>query len=298
MKIVVTGARGFVGRKLCIELVSAGHEVIAVDLAGAPSENTPEGYGYVQADTTREGEWQDEVAGADGVVNLAGVSIFKRWNDKYKTLILSSRVLTTRRVVEALPENAVLVSASAVGYYGWTGERDVVEGDGPGDDFLARVCVKWESEAEKAGDKGARVVPTRFGIVLDEGGGALAQMHLPFKMGLGGPIGDGSQWFPWIHRGDLVRALVFCLENRKITGPVNCCSPEPVRNRELAKTLGSVLGRPAFIPVPEFAVKLVMGEMGEAVLHGQKAFPEKLLDHGFTFGYPDLEHALRACLKA
>jgi hypothetical protein len=186
----------------------------------------------------------------------------------------------------------MLCSTSAVGYYGFRGDEEITEEGASGDDFLASVCVDWENEAEKAADKGARVAITRFGIVLGKTGGALGQMIPAFKKFVGGPLGSGTQWFSWIHMEDLLNAFIFVLENHAISGPVNFCSPNPVRNRDLAKALGQVLKRPSFLTTPGFMLRLVLGEFGSVLLEGQRAVPAKLLKHGFLFQYPDITEAL------
>ena len=294
MKVLITGGLGFVGTQLSIRLVEKGHQVTVVDHSPQPRTYTPQEVRYVFADTTVKGAWQEEIQAQDAVVNLAGTSIFRRWNDETKQLIHDSRVLTTRNVAEAMPKEKVslLCSTSAVGYFGFRGDEKLTEGDAPGDDFLARVCVDWEREAHKAADKGVRVVIARFGIVLGKTGGALGQMIPAFKKFVGGPLGSGKQWFSWIHMEDLLNAFLFCFENQDIHGPVNLCSPNPVRNRELAKALGKVLSRPSFLTTPAFMLRLVLGEFGSVLLGGQKVNPAKLLKHGFVFHYPEITDAL------
>jgi len=294
MKVLITGGLGFVGTQLSIRLVEKGHQVTVVDHSPQPRTYTPQEVRYVSADTTVKGAWQEEIQAQDAVVNLAGTSIFRRWNDETKQLIHDSRVLTTRNVAEAMPKEKVslLCSTSAVGYFGFRGDEKLTEGDAPGDDFLARVCVDWEREAHKAADKGVRVVIARFGIVLGKTGGALGQMIPAFKKFVGGPLGSGKQWFSWIHMEDLLNAFLFCFENQDIHGPVNLCSPNPVRNRELAKALGKVLSRPSFLTTPAFMLRLVLGEFGSVLLGGQKVNPAKLLKHGFVFHYPEITDAL------
>lgn len=299
MKVLITGGLGFVGTQLSIRLLGKGHEVTIVDRSPEPHEHTPTEVQYVSGDTTAQGPWQEKVAAQDGVINLAGASIFNRWNDKTKELIYDSRILTTRNVVEAMPkkEETVLCSTSAVGYYGFRSDEEILENGTPGDDFLASVCVDWEREASKAADKGVRVAITRFGIVLGKTGGALGQMIPAFKRFLGGPLGSGNQWFSWIHMEDLLNAFLFVLENQEISGPVNFCSPNPVQNRDLAKALGKVLSRPSFLTTPGFMLKLVLGEFGSVLLEGQRVIPGKLLKHGFTFRYPDIAGALEEVVK-
>jgi hypothetical protein len=247
-------------------------------------------------DARLPGDWQRNVAGHEAVVNLAGASIFTRWTAAAKRAIRESRLLTTRNIVDALPAGGgvTLVSTSAVGYYGFHGDEELDESVPPGDDFLARLCVEWESAALRARDKGARVAITRFGIVLGSGGGVLGKMAPVFRAFLGGPLGPGDQWFSWVHIEDLFGALLHLTENPGSSGPYNLTAPAPVRNRELARELGRALHRPALLPVPAFAVRLVLGEFGNVVLKGQRVLPRRLLAEGFRFAYPRIESALAA----
>jgi len=205
---------------------------------------------------------------------------------------------TTRNLVEGIPAHSerkiTLFSTSAVGYYGFHGDEELAEEAPPGNDFLARLAVEWEGEALKAQEKGARVVITRFGIVLGEKGGALGQMIPLFKKFIGGPIGNGRQWFSWVHIKDLAEAFVFLMKHPEISGPVNLCSPNPLQNKDLAKALGKALHRPSFMPAPGFMIKLVLGEFGSVILEGQRVVPRRLLDSGFKFEYPDIDKALRS----
>jgi uncharacterized protein (TIGR01777 family) len=295
MRVLITGGLGFVGTQLSGRLLEKGHEVTIVDHASQPHSRTPRAAKYVSADTTIPGPWQEEVGRQDAVVNLAGASIFSRWNEKTKKLLYDTRIFTTRHVVEGLTGNAntLLCSTSAVGYYGFCGDEELTEEAPPGNDFLAGLCVDWEKEAQKASAKGCRVVITRFGIVLGKTGGALGQMIPAFKRFVGGPLGSGNQWFSWIHMEDLLRAFLFVMDTKEISGPVNFCAPNPVRNRDLAKTLGKVLSRPSFVKTPGFALRLAMGEFGSVMLEGQRVLPAKLVKHGFTFQYPEITEALR-----
>ncbi|MCB2228773.1 MAG: TIGR01777 family oxidoreductase [Desulfarculaceae bacterium] len=301
MKVFVTGGSGFVGTTLCARLAEAGHVVTVLTRSEKGAERLPKGVAACLGDPTAQGPWQETAAEHDAFVNLAGASIFNRWSMEYKALIRSSRVLCTRNLVEAMGRRpgdaapAVLVSASAVGYYGPRGDQELSEEAPPGSDFLAEVCKAWEDEAAQARQHGARVVTTRFGIVLGPGGGALGQMLPLFRLGLGGPLGSGKQWFSWIHQADLVEALLFCLE-KEMSGPANCTAPQPVQNRELAASLGRVLHRPAFLPAPGFAIRLAMGEMGSIVLTGQRVVPQALMRAGFTFQFPELDGALKDLL--
>jgi uncharacterized protein (TIGR01777 family) len=299
MKVLITGGLGFVGTQLSIRLLERGHQITVVDRSPEAHEHMPTEVQYVPGDTTAQGPWQEEVADQDGIINLAGASIFNRWNTKTKKLMYDSRVLTTRNLVEAMPgkKGTVLCSTSAVGYYGFRGDEEVTEEGTPGDDFLASLCVDWENEANKAADKGIRVAITRFGIVLGKTGGALGQMIPAFKRFVGGPLGSGNQWFSWIHMEDLLNAFLFVFENQEISGPVNFCSPHPVQNRDLAKALGKVLSRPSFLTTPGFMLKLVMGEFGLVLLEGQRVIPGKLLQHGFAFRYPTISEALEEVIR-
>jgi len=298
MNILITGGLGFVGTQLSLHFLGHGHQVTVVDHAPQPKPDTPTEVKYVPADTTVPGAWQEEIQAQHAVINLAGTSIFTRWTKKTKQLIYDSRILTTRNVVEAMPagKETLLCSTSAVGYYGFRADEELTEADSPGSDFLARVCIDWEGEAGKAADKGARVVITRFGIVLGKTGGALGQMVPLFKMFLGGPQGSGTQWFSWIHMEDLLNAFLFVFDNNTIQGPVNVCSPNPVHNRDLAKALGKVLYRPSFLKMPSFMLRLVLGEFGSMILKGQRVVPARLLEHGFSFRYPEIGGALREVL--
>lgn len=294
MKVLITGGLGFVGTQLSTRFIEQGHEVTIVDRAPEPRDYTPSQAAYVSADTTVPGPWQEAVLEQEAIVNLAGASIFNRWNDETKKLIHDSRVLTTRNLVKALPEDkkVLFCSTSAVGYYGFRGDEEITEDGQPGDDFLATVCVDWEAEASKAKKKGARVVITRFGIVLGKTGGALGQMIPAFKKFVGGPLGSGKQWFSWIHMEDLLNAFLFVFETPDISGPVNLTAPNPVTNKELGKALGKVLGRPSFVKTPGFMLRLVLGEFGSVLLEGQRVIPAKLLKHGYRFRYPEISGAL------
>jgi len=295
MMVVITGGLGFIGTQLATRLLERGHQVTVVDHSLKPKPYTPREVKYVSADTTVPGAWQEEVEIQDAVINLAGTSIFRRWNDETKRLIYDSRILTTRNILEAMDEGkgALLCSTSAVGYYGFRGDEELKEDDSPGNDFLAKVCVDWEKEAQKAADKGVRVALTRFGIVLGKTGGVLGQMIPAFRKFVGGPLGSGRQWFSWIHVEDLLRAFLFVFDNEDIHGPVNFCSPNPIRNRGLAKALGKVLSRPSFLTVPAFVLRVVLGDFGSVLVEGQRVVPTKLLKHGFVFEYPEIMGALQ-----
>jgi len=294
MHILITGGLGFVGRHLSQLLLDRGHRVTATGTRREPEMIEHPDFHYIAADTREEGDWQEAAQQADAAVNLAGRSIFSYWTDKRKQEIYDSRILTTRNLVSALTggNGQLLLSTSAVGYYGDGGEAVLTEESGPGNDFLARLAVDWENEAMAAAGQDIRVAVMRFGIVLGPDGGAMGKMIPAFRMFLGGPLGGGRQWFPWIHVEDLIRAADFVLSGESIQGPLNFCAPNPVRQRELAKTLGRVLHRPAVVPAPAFFIKLFLGEFGRALLNSQRAVPRKLQQHGFEFQHPHIAGAL------
>jgi uncharacterized protein (TIGR01777 family) len=297
MKILITGGTGFVGTQLTSRLIQDDQEVTILTRSLKGSRGASTGISYLEGDPTKKGPWQEAIKDHDVVINLAGASIFAKWTEEHKQAIRESRVSTTRNIVEGISSHSqkqfTLFSTSAVGYYGFHGDEELTEESPHGEDFLARIAVEWEEEALKAKDKGVRVVITRFGIVMGEKGGALSQMIPLFKKYVGGPIGSGKQWFSWAHIKDLAEAFVFLLKHPEIAGPVNVCSPNPVRNKDLAKALGRILHRPSFIPAPGFMVKLVLGEFGSVILEGQRVIPRRLLENGFVFQYPDIEKALR-----
>jgi hypothetical protein len=299
MKIMVTGATGFIGTHLCRFLLACNHDVIGLGRSPGKSRIDHGRFRFVEADPTRPGEWQKSLSGIDAVVNLAGRSIFGRWTGAIKSEIRESRILTTRNTVKGLPSGSrtTLISASGVGFYGNRGDEVLTEDSPAGQDFLAGLSVDWEREALAASKKGARVVVMRLGVVLGKGGGAMAQMIPAFKRFVGGPIGDGRQWFPWIHLDDLSAAVQFMLENPGIRGPVNLCSPNPVRNRDLAAAIGKALNRPALMPAPAFMIRMVFGEFSEVLLGSQRAVPRKLLQQGFSYTHPEIAGAVRAVVQ-
>lgn len=294
MQVVITGGTGFVGTHLSARLLDGGHEVTAIGTRDA--EKVPERpqFRYLQADTCEPGPWQEAAAQADLLVNLAGRTIFHRWSPKYKQQIYDSRILTTRHLVAAMESSpkSILISASAVGFYGDCGDSELTETSPRGQGYLADISRDWEAEALAAGDKGARVVVTRFGIVLGDQGGALATMLPAFRSFVGGPLGSGRQWFPWIHIDDLLAALDFLISQPDLHGVFNLCAPNPVRNSEMARALGSALGRPAKVPMPSMALKLMLGELASVLLASQRTLPSRLVDAGFQFRYPLLDGAL------
>jgi uncharacterized protein (TIGR01777 family) len=298
MPIFVTGGTGFIGSRLVDRLARDGQEVLVLSRSSKPVPAPPLRIAYVRGDPTRPGPWQDEARTCGAAVNLAGASIFHRWTREWKRAILESRVATTRNLVDAIGsppgEPPVLISASAVGYYGPRGDEELGEDAAPGSDFLAGITSAWETEAIRAEKEGARVAVLRFGIVLGKGEGALGTWIPLFKACLGGPVGNGRQWFSWIHVDDLIETIVTALGDPAIRGPINACAPNPVRNRDMARALGKALRRPSFFAVPGFAARLALGEFAESLLTGQRVVPAKLQARGFAFRHPEIGEALRA----
>ncbi len=294
-KAFIVGGTGFIGVSLANFLSSRGHRVTVMGQSPRRPPRLDEAVEVVTGDGRSAGEWQRHVPESSLIINLAGASIFSRWTQEHKRLIRESRILTTRRVVEALPADSAgvtLLSTSAVGYYGFKGDEDLTEEAPPGEDFLAVLCRDWEAEAMSASAKGGRVIVTRFGIVLGRNGGALGQMVPLFRTGLGGPVGSGRQWFSWIHMDDLLGALFFLLQRPSAAGVYNLTAPGAVRNAELAKGLGRALHRPSVMPAPAFAVRLALGEFGNVILEGQKVRPARLLAEGYRFLFAELDPAL------
>jgi len=243
----------------------------------------------------------EAMIGVDAVVHLAGEPIAaRRWSDEQKRRIRDSRIVSTRNLVNALrraePKPRVLVSGSAIGFYGDRGDEPLIESSEPGSGFMSEVCVKWEEEAELARHLGVRVVEVRTGVVLSEEGGALKKMLPPFRLGVGGPLGSGRQWFSWIHIEDIVGIFKTAILSSSLTGPVNGTAPEPITNSDFTRQLGRVLHRPAFLPVPEFALRALMGEMADVVLGSQRVIPKMMMDVGYRFRYPKLAPALEDLL--
>lgn len=302
MRVFVTGAAGLVGTRLREELLANDHEVVAL----SRSARTPTGSGpfrWVQGDPREPGPWLEEALAADAVVHLAGESVASgRWTAKRKDELIRSRVDSTRILVRAFRESErrpqSFVCASATGFYGPRGDAELAEDAAPGEDFLARLCVAWEAEARRVAALGMRVACIRFGVVLDASGGALARMLPVFRLGLGGPLGPSDRFFPWVSADDAVGILRLTVES-EIAGPVNAVAPEAVRMGEFARTLGRVLGRPAWAPaIPLFALRLALGEMGESLVPGQRVVPAALRAAGYTFRQPTLEAALQSCVSS
>jgi len=306
MKVAIAGATGFVGSRLVEKLQAAGHQVVVLSRDAARARRVFPASAYpnleVVAYTPAEsGDWQKSIAGCDAVVNLAGVPIAEeRWTQARQQAILDSRRLTTAKLVEAIvnanPRPSVFVSGSAIGYYGTSETAEFDETSPAGNDFLAAVCKDWEAAAQPAKNAGTRLAILRLGIVLGMGG-ALGKMLPAFKLFAGGPLGTGKQWFSWVHREDLVDLILYALQNSQVQGVLNATAPNPVRMNELCQTLGEVLKRPSWLPVPSFALELLLGDGAKVVLEGQKVLPKQTLASGFQYQYPTLKLALEEILS-
>ena len=303
MKIVIAGGTGFIGRALVKRLLEDGHRLIVLSRRVDAFKNTPSANIKVEAwDGRTQGVWASQLDGADAVVNLSGEGIAdRRWTEKRKQALRSSRLDSARAIVSAIgscsKKPTVLVNASAVGYYGDVPAGDVSEDSPKGRGFLADLCAEWESEAKKAEAFGVRVVWLRLGIVLEKEGGALRKIVPPFRFFIGGPLGSGRQYFPWVHRGDVIGTIVYALQNPSLSGPFNVTAPGVLTMKEFCLVLGEVLERPSWLPAPEFALRLLLGEMAGMLVTGQRAVPKRLEQAGYRFRYPEAETALRQLLK-
>lgn len=303
-RIVVTGATGLIGQHLCARLIKQGYQVVVFSRSPQRARRSVPGAAeYVRWDyNNRQGDWVGALNGSYGVVHLAGASIFgKRWNTSYKAALRSSRLESTQALVEAMSASehkpAIFVSGSAVGYYGHRGDTMLDESATPGNDFLARLCIDWEAEASKAASQGIRTVLLRTGIVMHPDEGALAQLKIPFKLFIGGPVLPGSQWISWVHIDDIVGLIVLALEDSRVEGPLNGTAPEPQTNKRFSATLANVLGVPSWLPVPGFALSILLGEFADHLTHGQRVLPHKAQEFGYSFAHPEAEEALRHLLK-
>lgn len=301
-KIIVTGATGFIGRNLVPLLKNNDYEVIIFSrTAGEAKGHIPGADSYIKFDYNSPGEWKDSINTADVIIHLAGANIAaKRWSPEYKKVIYDSRILSTRALVEAVKESAhkpeLFICASASGYYGDRGHESLKEDMPPGNDFLANLCVDWENEAAKIEELGVRRVSLRSGIVLSKDGGALKRMLKLYNIYLGGPLGNGKQYFPWIHIQDYLNIFLFCIENKQISGPVNAAAPETVSMFKFADTLGLVVEKPSLYNVPKVFLKVFLGEIADSLVASQRLIPKKLKDSGFEFRHPSLDLALRKLL--
>lgn len=297
MQVTITGASGFIGRRLVSQLEAAGHSVHILGRLPRAGISPSAGFSVWEPE---KGPPPAAALAVDAVVHLAGEPVAQRWSPEVKRRIRDSRVIGTQQLVEGLRQAGerpkVLVAGSAVGYYGDCGNDVLTESSKPGDTFLAKICVEWENAALAAKSLGMRVVPVRTGLVLGKGGGALEKMLPLFKAGVGGKLGAGTQWMPWIHLDDLAGLMARAVEDESWTGPVNGSAPNPVTNADFTGALGRVLHRPAVLPVPAFAVKLLYGEMAQILFHSQRAIPQAPLSAGFEFRHPELFGALKAIL--
>ena len=298
-RVAVTGATGRIGTRLVKTLVARGDDVCV--LSRNPKRASEKlGVEAFEWDPKSGGPPSEALAGRDAVVHLAGEDVGQRWSDAVKTEISASREKGTRNLITGIfaaePRPPVLIGASASGYYGPHGDELVDETTGPGTDWLADVCVRWEQQTDAA-MLGARVVKVRTGIVLDAEGGALAKMITPFKAGIGGPIGSGKQYMPWIHLDDLVGIYIAAIDHKTFSGPINASAPEPVTNKEFAKALGKALHRPAVAPIPGFIIKGCYGAMAQIVLTGVRMIPGRAAELGYEFQHPELDEALAETLS-
>jgi uncharacterized protein len=295
LKIGILGGSGFIGRHISRELREVGHNVVI--FSRFPDKVNTEGKKGLQVEP-----WpvRQKLTDLDGVVNLAGETINQRWTENARRRILESRVQTAGQLAEAIDagriNHRILITASAVGYYGTAKDVVFTEESGPGEGFLAEVCRKWEEAADLIRDRGLRVVKIRLGVVLGTDGGALPRIVLPYKMLAGGRVGSGEQWVSWIHIGDVTGLIRFALENDNVDGVLNATAPEPVRNDSFGRTVAKALHRPHWLPVPESALKLMFGDMSSLILTGQRVQPERTNACGYTFRYAELEHALQDLL--
>ena len=305
MKVVIAGGTGFLGNPLAWAWAEESHDV-RVLTRSLPAGQAQHESGTGKPGITRigwnpdghAGDLARELDGATALVNLAGESIAgRRWNTARKQALRDSRILATRSLVSALAATAnppsTFISGSGIGYYGDRGNEPLTESSPPGDDFLAHLCVEWEAEAQRAAAPARRIVLLRSGLVLEKTGGALPQMMRPFRFFAGGPVGSGRQYMPWVHRLDWIEMVRWIADTPAVNGPLNVTAPHPVTNAEFARALGRAMHRPAFIPAPKFAVKLVIGEMADAVLASQRALPGVPLAHGYHFRYPEIDIAFR-----
>jgi uncharacterized protein (TIGR01777 family) len=298
MRAIITGGTGLIGRALAADLIENGYEVILLSRDPARARGLPEGVQVERWDARTAEGWGHLVDGADAIVNLVGESLASgRWTAERKCRIRDSRVLGGQAVVEAVRSAAnkpkVVVQSSAIGYYGPRGDEPITEEDAAGSDFASQVCVDWEASTAPIDEMGIRRPIIRSAVVFSNDALALKRMLLPFKLFVGGPIGGGAQWLPWIHIADEAEAIRFLIEHPEASGPFNLCAPDVVTNRDFGRTAGKVLGRPSLFPLPGAALRVAFGEMSTVLLDGQRAVPQRLLDAGYTFRFPKLENALR-----
>ncbi|MEZ5361687.1 MAG: TIGR01777 family oxidoreductase [Bryobacterales bacterium] len=297
MIVLVTGATGFIGSALCAAIQRAGHVPIALSRDPERARRSvPELAGAFAWDLMREAAPAEAFDGVDAIVHLAGESVVGLWTKKKRAAIVDSRVVGTRNLLRGLAESQAspsrFIGASAVGYYGDRGDVALTETSSPGTGFLAETCLAWEAESRRASAMGLQTTILRIGVVLESDGGALGAMLLPFKLCLGGPLGNGEQWWSWIHRDDLVGLILHCLQAPEPPATVNATSPNPVKQKGFAKTLGRVLGRPAILPAPAFAIRTLLGGFSDELLSSKRVLPAAAFESGYNFAYPELEPAL------
>jgi uncharacterized protein (TIGR01777 family) len=307
MRVFVTGGTGLIGHRLINRLLARGDKPVVLTrrFAAARQLLGPETE-LVEGDPMKPGDWQAAAADCDAVINLAGENLFnRRWNEQFKALLADSRIQATQNVVQALGRKPrrgdgqpkALVNASAIGYYGaQEDDRQLTEDSPPGGDFQAKLCVDWEQAARAGEAAGLRVAVMRVGLVMDTEGGPLAKLLTPFKLCVGGPIGNGRQYMSWIHRDDMVGLFLLALDNPQASGPLNGTAPHPVSNRAFSKALGKAIHRPAFLPTPRFALRLALGEVADVATTGQRVFPRRPLALGYAYQFPDIDAALAELL--
>ena len=302
MRVFITGGSGLIGRCVAARLTERGDSVVVLTRnAAKASKVLSADVTLIEGDPTIPGQWQSDLASADAIVNLSGEPIFEhRWTRSIKEQILTSRTSSTENIAQAMANcpngPRTLISGSAIGFYGPRRSEELSEDAPPGGDFLARVSIEWEAATRRASEAGIRVVLLRTGIVLARDGGALARMTLPFRLHVGGPIGSGGQWVSWIHIDDLVGMILFALDNPSLEGPMNATALNPVTNRRFARTLGEILGRKSWLPVPDVLLRIALGQAASIVAQGQRVRPAKALAAGFRFQYANLREGLEQIL--
>jgi len=301
-KIIITGATGLIGRELSSKLISGGNEVIIFSRSPQKAKEIIHGaQEYVEWRDNRD-TWEKYIGQADAVIHLAGENVMaRRWSENHKNRIINSRINTTRSIAEAIANSdkkpEVFICASATGYYGTSETSEFDESSQPGTDFLAKVTKEWESEARRVEEFGLRYTGIRTGIVLDKRGGALARMLTPFKFYIGGPLGNGKQWFPWIHIEDVVNIYLYALDNPEVSGVLNAVAPHPVTMTEFCSALGKVMHRPSFFHVPSFVLKILFGEGADVLVKGAHVKPKRTIEAGYNFRFQEVKNALANLLS-
>jgi uncharacterized protein len=301
LNILIIGGTGFIGRTLAYTLLHDGHKVSVLSRNQTPHSFIEDGITWIQADVSKPGSWQNQIPDFDVVINLSGASIFRQWTNRGKREILDSRIVTTGNIVEAVAKRRGVIrqfiTVSGVGYYGFRGDETVIENSAPGSDFIAQVAIRWEEAAQRVMEQGVSLVICRLGHVLGSKGGVFPRLLALARFHLGSHWGSGNQWISWIHEQDLARAFLFLVNRPDITGALNITSPNPVRNKELMKTLTDIIGSKALIvPVPGFALKLMAGEFSSVFINGQKVIPDVLIKNGFTFEFSELARAIASLI--